>query len=70
MADKNDIYSKLLNSTHSNVKDAMIGSTAKREHCCIITDDKRFLKKLRDNHIENIMFDDFINSFEGVNNKC
>ena len=70
LTDKNDVYFKLLNETHSNIKDAMIGSSAKHECCCVVTDDKRFIKKLNDNLIMNMRFDDFINSFTGVNNKC
>lgn len=67
LTDINDIYSKLLNCTKSNVKDAMIGSTAKRENCCVVTDDKKFIKKLNENLVDTMKFDDFVNSLKGDN---
>ena len=57
--DENDIYSLLLNENQSNVNDALIGEAAKREGCILVTDDTRFIKKLTDNNIPTITFQQF-----------
>jgi len=59
LVDLEDIYSDLLTETHSNVKDAMIGSAAKRELCTVVTNDIRFSKRLINCHIPTMTYEDF-----------
>ncbi len=66
LADEYDnTYESLLNENRSNVADAMIGEVAKREGCILITDDKRFIKKLHTNEIQSMTLQEFLDS---VNN--
>ncbi len=59
-ADENDkTYENLLNENCSNVNDAMIGEVAKREGCILITDDTRFIKKLKNEGIPTMTFREF-----------
>ena len=59
-ADENDTtYADLLFESRSNVKDAMIGEAAKREGCTLVTDDTKFISKLRKVGIPTITFDEF-----------
>ena len=59
-ADENDpTYEDLLFESRSNVKDAMIGEAAKREGCTLVTDDTKFISKLRKVGIPTITFDEF-----------
>ena len=62
VVDEDDVYSELLNATHSNVKDAMIGSAAKREGCTVITNDVRFSKRLKKCQIPTMAYADFMNN--------
>ena len=62
VADENDVYSDLLKVTHSNVNDAMIGSTAKRENCIVVTDDKDFSKRLKKHSVPTMTYNEFIQS--------
>ena len=62
VVDEDDVYSELLNATHSNMKDAMIGSAAKREGCTVITNDVRFSKRLKTCEIPTMSYDDFMNN--------
>ena len=55
-----DKYDSLLNTTHSNIEDSLIGSAANRMNCSLVTDDKRFIKKLKMNSIECLCFNDFL----------
>lgn len=59
--ENDDTYEKLLNPSRKNVNDALIGEAAKRENCMIITDDKKFIKKLNNIGIETMTFKDFKN---------
>lgn len=65
--DENDTtYEDLLNENRSNVHDAMIGDAAKREGCLLITNDGRFIKKLRRNGIDTMSFEEFRNTIESA----
>ena len=64
IADENDIYEDLLTDSRNNVKDAMIGSTAYRENCTIVTDDKDFTKKLKAHSISTMTYDEFMHSLK------
>ena len=65
--DENDTtYEDLLNENRSNVHDAMIGDAAKRERCLLITNDGRFIKKLRRNGIGTMSFEEFRNTIESA----
>ena len=44
----------------SNIKDAMIGSAAKREMCIVVTNDKRFSKRLTQYSIPTMEYEEFI----------
>lgn len=55
-----DIYSDLLLSTLGNAYDAMIGSVGTRERCVVVTNDKRFIKKLESENVEHLSVDDFV----------
>lgn len=59
--DDSDIatYELLLNENKSNVNDAMIGDAAKRENCILITDDKRFINKLKKLNIDTLTLEEF-----------
>ena len=57
-----DLYFDLLKQTHSNVNDAMIGSTAKRENCTVVTDDIDFSKRLRNHAVSTMTYEQFIQS--------
>lgn len=59
-------YEDLLNENRSNVHDAMIGDAAKREGCLLITNDGRFIKKLRRNGIGTMSFEEFRNTIEST----
>lgn len=59
LANGDDMYSKLLNTTHSNVCDAMIGDAAYREGCILVTDDTKFIKKLEGNKVPTMIFQEF-----------
>ena len=61
-----DVYSELLNETRSNKNDAVIGSTAKREQCTVVTDDKDFKKRLKKNGIPILSYDEFIRSLSSI----
>lgn len=54
-------YQNLLNENHSNINDALIGDAAEREGCILITDDRRFITKLKNNNIPTMKFGDLIN---------
>lgn len=60
LTDADDVYFDLLLKTHNNVKDAMIGSAAKREKCTVVTNDKRFTKRLKQYKIPTTEYEDFI----------
>ena len=60
--EEDDVYYDLLNQTHSNQSDAMIGSTAKRENCIIVTDDIDFAKRLKKHDIQTITFEEFVDT--------
>ena len=62
--DADDVYFDLLLETHSNVKDAMIGSAAKREKCTVVTNDKRFTKRLKQYKIPTTEYENFIKSIK------
>ena len=63
--DENDvIYEELLNENRSNVRDAMIGDAAKREGCLLITNDGRFIAKLRKNSVDTMTFAEFTHAVE------
>lgn len=64
LVDNEDIYFDLLLETHSNVKDAMIGSAAKREKCTVVTNDKRFSKRLKQYQIPSMEYEEFINTIK------
>ena len=55
-------YMDLLKVTHSNVADAMIGATAKRESCTVVTEDKDFSKRLRKHGIPTLTWDEFMST--------
>lgn len=55
-----DVLSDLLTVTRSNTHDAIIGSAAKREGCTVVTDDIRYSKKLKQNSIPTMTYDEFI----------
>ena len=55
-----DVFSDLLTETGSNTRDAMIGSAAKREGCTVVTDDLRYSKKLKQNGIPTMTYQEFI----------
>lgn len=59
LANGEDMYSKLLNTTHSNVCDAMIGDAAYREGCILVTNDTRFIAKLKKNQVPTMTFQEF-----------
>lgn len=61
-ADENDVYNDLLKASKSNVNDAMIGSTAKRENCTVVTDDDDFSKRLTKHSIPRMTYEEFIQS--------
>ena len=61
-AEDNDLYTELLNETKRNAPDAIIGSTAHRENCTVITDDARFIKRLAKLSIPTMKYQEFINS--------
>ena len=61
-ANENDAYNDLLKCTKSNVNDAMIGSTAKRENCTVVTDDDDFSKRLAKLAIPRMTYEEFIQS--------
>lgn len=64
-ADKTDnTYKNLLNENKSNINDALIGETAKRENCTLVTDDTRFIAKLNTNGISTMTFKEFYDSVE------
>ena len=52
-------YELLLNENKSDVNDALIGETAKREKCTLITDDTKFIKKLCKVDIPTMTFQEF-----------
>lgn len=54
-----NVYNSLLNNEKSNICDAIIGATAYREKCILITNDKRFRKKLISNSINTKTFEEF-----------
>ncbi len=60
ISSEDDIYNDLLKSTRSNVNDAMIGSTAKREQCTIVTDDVDFANRLRKHNVLTLTYEAFI----------
>ena len=62
LVDADDVYSDLLLETHSNIKDAMIGSAAIREMCIVVTNDKRFSKRLTQYSIPTMEYEEFIKS--------
>lgn len=64
LADENDAYESLLNENKSNINDAIIGSTAKRENCTVVTNDGRFARKLKANDIPAITFEEFVDLLE------
>jgi len=64
LIDADDVYSDLLLETHSNVKDAMLGSAAKREKCTVVTNDKRFSKRLKQYQIPTMEYEEFIKSIK------
>jgi rRNA-processing protein FCF1 len=55
-----DVLSDLLTVTRSNTRDAMIGSAAKRERCTVVTDDVRYSKKLKQNGIPTMTYQEFV----------
>ncbi len=57
--EEDSIYDSLLNKGKSNVCDAIIGATAYREKCILITDDKRFRRELISNGISTKTFEEF-----------
>lgn len=59
LADENDVYFKLLKDNKSNVCDAMIGDAAYKEGCTLVTDDKKFIKRLEANNIPTMTFKEF-----------
>lgn len=62
VTNEDDIYKDLLKATGNNIPDAMIGSTAYREGCTVVTDDKRFSNRLKAHSISAMTFDDFMQS--------
>ena len=54
-----NVYDSLLNKEKNNICDAIIGAAAYREKCILITDDKRFRKKLISNGINTKTFEEF-----------
>ena len=60
LSDESDIYHDLLKTTGSNVNDAMIGSTAKREQCAVVTDDNDFAKRLQKHNTLTMTYDSFL----------
>lgn len=52
-------YELLLNETKSNVNDALIGDAAKRENCTLITDDVKFIRKLKKLNINTLTLKEF-----------
>ena len=63
LANKEDTtYENLLFENRSNVKDAIIGEAAKREGCILVTDDTKFIPKLRKVGIPTMTFDEFMKS--------
>ena len=61
---KDPTYKRLLNENNSNINDALIGDTAKKENCILVTDDKRFITKLKSCDIQTMTFDEFYGSLE------
>ena len=57
-----DVYLDLLNPSRNNINDAIIGSTAKREQCTIVSEDKPFRDKLSLYSIPTMTYADFIQS--------
>ena len=56
---RQEVYKQLLNENRSNINDAMIGDAAHRENCTLITDDKKFIKKLKAVKIPTMTFREF-----------
>lgn len=54
-----NVYTALLNKNRSNVSDALIGDAAYREKCILVTDDKRFIRKLDEVHVPTVTFGQF-----------
>ena len=57
-----EIYKELLKETKSNIMDALIGTTAKREGCTIVTDDNDFSKKLKKCSVPTMTYNEFAQS--------
>lgn len=60
VTETNDVYGNLVKANASNANDATIGSTAKREKCIVVTEDKDFTKRLKAQDIDTISFKDFL----------
>ena len=54
------VYDKVLFCTRSNIKDALIASSAIRESCVVITNDGSFYKKMANNNYSVMNFNEFI----------
>ena len=54
------VYDKVLFCTRSNIKDALIASSAIRESCIVITNDGSLYKKMANNNYLVMNFNEFI----------
>lgn len=54
------VYEKILKKTKSNIKDALIGSSAVKENCIVITNDGEFQRKMKNNGYQVLSTKDFI----------
>ena len=53
-------YERILKKTKSNIKDALIGSSAVKENCIVITNDGEFQRKMKNNGYQVLSTKDFI----------
>ncbi len=62
--EESDILDQLGNGSTRHIKDDLIGTVAKEQGCTVITNDKKFIKRLNNNEISTMTFEEWLNSLE------
>ena len=54
------VFENVIFKTKKNINDALIANSAVRENCIVITNDKDFYKKMKNNNYQVMTFEEFI----------